>query len=496
LSSPDLKTVDILLNASGISGAEALSFNGEYIPSALRQRLSAFGRIFIWTDSPSVISQTEGIVQFTAPGRGDVEFWKSFFNETGSYHCAMIYADSPFLDAEVIADMAAVHLKYSAEYTYSENLPDGLTAEIFSKDLIDAIPDMKEKTLPLTKVIKSNINHFDVEIYYRDPDLRGTRVSFRASNSRDRRVMERALKVNGKVPAYSQLKNIFDSNPEILYNGPSYIEVEPCGRCDLSCIFCYRGALAQQKDFMDPALFTKILTDMREFGLPYSICFGGSGEPLSGPSIYAMLTEACAEPLVETVVVETNGLSADGTFKNFLMNEGLKVKTILNINGFDSETYTAIHGGDHFDAVYKNAVDLSELNMEGERVYIQLMKINETEKFTDRYYDFWEKHKLPIIFQKQNTYHGRIPDRTYSDLSPIERTPCWHLQRDLFISADGAVAYCSQDIDRTHKIGMVPEKSLKQIFDSAADRFISNRKGIFPARPDCANCGEWYVFNL
>ena len=74
------------------------------------------------------------------------------------------------------------------------------------------------------------------------------------------------------------------------------------------------------------------------------------------------------------------------------------------------------------------------------------MKINETEPFLDRFYDFWEKYKIPIILQKQNTYLGKIQDRNYSDLTPLERTPCWHLQRDLVVLVDGSVPLCREDI--------------------------------------------------
>jgi hypothetical protein len=54
---------------------------------------------------------------------------------------------------------------------------------------------------------------------------------------------------------------------------------------------------------------------------------------------------------------------------------------------------------------------------------------------------------VPIILQKQNVYLGRVEDRRYSDLSPVERIPCWHLQRDLFILSDGTVGFCKQDVD-------------------------------------------------
>lgn len=84
------------------------------------------------------------------------------------------------------------------------------------------------------------------------------------------------------------------------------------------------------------------------------------------------------------------------------------------------------HKTDAFDKVLKNIRVFRELNADAERVYIQIMKINETDEmgkenevksYLDKYYDFWEGEKIPIILQKQNVYSGRIPDRRYSDLS-------------------------------------------------------------------------------
>ena len=104
-----------------------------------------------------------------------------------------------------------------------------------------------------------------------------------------------------------------------------------------------------------------------------------------------------------------------------------------------------LHGTDRFETVLQNILGLAETARD--RLYVQIMKINETEPFLDAYYDFWEKHKIPIILQKQNTFLGRIQDRRYSDLSPLDRIPCWHLQRDLYITADGGVSFCKQDVD-------------------------------------------------
>ncbi|MBN2157958.1 MAG: spiro-SPASM protein [Spirochaetes bacterium] len=486
---------DILLYVDAASSDDDLMFIDMFLPDALVERLGACGAGTVYFSVPETysgrLSGNEDCL--VRSGQDDVEFWKRIFEQTGSDHICKIHAESPFLDPRIISDMIDHHLKYLAEFTYSENLPPGFSCEIVSRDLISAIPDISEKTLPLAQVIRANINHFDIELYYRDPDLRDKRISFLSSNRRDRRIMEEIYRATGAIPAYDDMRGIIDKNPEVLFAGPSYLEIELSGKCDLDCVFCYRKTLPQQHGDMDPALIRKILDGMKSFDLPYTVCFGGSGEPLMHPNAYEIFASTCGESLVESVIVETNGLYADANYRNFIMDAGKKIKTIVNINGIDADTYKKLHNGNSFDQVRQNILDLQACA--GERLYIQIMKINETEPFLDAYYDYWERNGVAIILQKQNTFLGKIADRRYSDLSPLDRIPCWHLQRDLYITADGTVCFCKQDIDGTSARGSVASAALTDIWKKKRPDFMKEYAKDYQAAPDCASCDEWYTFN-
>lgn len=437
----------------------------------------------------------------------DITFWKTFFSTASSDHAVVINGDSPFFDTEIFSEMTEVHIKYLAEFTFSENLPEGFACEIISRELINQIPDTDEKTLPLGKVIRANINKFDVELFYKEPDIRSKRISFRLNSLREEKIMESLFHINKSIPAYSEIKDLIESNPEVLFISPSYVEVELTGKCSLDCLFCYRKSLTSgEHGHMESGTFTSILTGMREFALPYTLCLSGSGEPMEHPEFYSVMEAAVKEDLVELLIIETNGVSADANFKSFISKEeNSKIKVIINNNGLDRESYIRYHKADAFDSVYKNTISLAELNSAGERVYIQIMKINETDEFAkendiksylDKYYDFWEGQKVPIILQKQNTYFGRIQDRRYSDLSPVKRTPCWHLQRDLYILSDGTVSFCKQDIDGENSYGNIKNMPVSEIWNNQKRSFIEEYNGHFPSKPDCKNCDEWYTFNF
>ena len=492
-----VKTDVLLYIESSVSDNE-LTFNNTFLPDTLSAKLktiSDIGDCFFSvpkTYSGTLTSKSECLVRNSID---DISFWKELFNKSTANHIIKILCDSPFLDISIIHDMLKTHTEYIAEFTYSENLPQGFTCEIISRKLVESVPKA-DSTLPLTQVIRSNINQFDVELFYRDPDIRDKRLSFRSSFLRDRKVMENMLSVSGGVPAYSDVKKLLEDHPEAMYAGPSYLEIELNSNCDEDCIFCCRKNV-KRNGAMDAALFTKIMDDMKVFALPYTICLGGLGEPLMHAEAVNIMKQALENPQVERLIVETNGLYIDEAYISLATANTGKLITIVNMNGYSKETYNTLHKADKFEPVLEKIMSLSDaLNKDASSLFVQIMKINETEPFLDAYYDFWEEKKVPIILQKQNTYIGKIEDRRYSDLTPLERTPCWHLERDMFILNDGTVCFCKQDIEGKRAHGNISQTNLAEIYTARMKDYIDNRKNKYPSSPDCASCDEWYTFNF
>jgi len=483
-------------------------FNDKFIPELIKAQLSETfknSEIFISVhgDELDKYSEFENIIP--RQSSDNIKFWKDVFSCTSSGNIAFIHGDSPFFDASLVDEIFDLHNEFISEFTFSENLPEGFACEIISSRLVEQLPDFEEDTLPLSQVIKKNINQFDVELYYKSPDIREKRLSFRNNSERDRRIMDNLYKINSSIPKYSDIEKLINDNPEALFLGPSYVEVELNGSCSLDCLFCYRKSLESVHGHMETETFKTLLSSLKEIGNRYTISLTGSGEPLDHPNFYTIAEMAILEELAERVIIETNGISADQNFRNFFKKYRHKLTVIFNINGYDAKTYSDLHGTDNFDAVHENIIKTAESDTDHDRVYVQVIKINETDtfentgdqkSFLDRYYDFWEQTKIPIILQKQNTYMGRIEDRTYSDLSPIKRTPCWHLQRDLYILSDGTVAFCKQDIDGKTGHGNIIKDDINSILNRQKEYFLSDYSGKLCTNPDCSKCDEWYTFNF
>ena len=424
--------------------------------------------------------------------KSNYDGWISLFEKTSSDNIIKIFADSPFIDSEIINEMISIHTEYLAEFTYSENLPSGLACEIFSAELIKLLPKTDEQILPISDVVKKNINNFDVELYYKAPDLRDKRISFRTKNKRDKEIMERMFS-NVKIPAYSEIKEHIENNPELLYIAPSYYEIELTGKRNFSGITSVFPALKDKRDDMQLSLLENIINSADAFSHEYAVSFAGSGDPLNHSEFLKACDIALKSPFLSMLIIETDAVFSDEALFDYLSSKkDQRIKIIAEINGFDSETYSRIHSSPNFDLAFKNVLRLKEI-LGKESVYLQIQKIKETETFLDKYYDFWEKEDFQIILMKQNTYHGLIEDRKYYDLSPIERTPCWHLQRDLFILSDGRVPFCRQDID-PKSADSVLEKPLIDIWNKRKKYFIDNYKKDYSSYPDCAICDEWYSF--
>ncbi len=179
-----MKIIALLYVDDNLTDAD-LTFAGLFLPAELKNRLLSkdiFTQIK-YTVPESYSGDIRGDDIFRRQDKDDVSFWKKLFAETTADHIVKIFCDSPFIDMDIISEMVNTHTKYLAEFTYSENLPSGFACEIVSKELINAIPDTGEKTLPLGQVIKSNINKFDVELYYKEPDIRNKRLSFQNRES-------------------------------------------------------------------------------------------------------------------------------------------------------------------------------------------------------------------------------------------------------------------------------------------------------------------------
>lgn len=403
----------------------------------------------------------------------------------------------PLLSKPVTDKIIDRHIKYLSQYSYSENLPKGIVPHILSREFIQSLPD--NLSTSAHDYLLKNINNYDTEIHYEAPDLRQYRLDFSLSDLRSIHLSSQIISLHYRE--YSELQSILLGHPDLLRPAPSYIEIELYRGCELKCSFCPRQFIQNERDgigFNKESLF-KFYSDFEHtFNLPYTICFGGMGEPLLHPDLFSILDKTLSLQNLKELIVETSLYPDIDSLVEFLktLDSGKKSKLglIINLTTLNNAKYKEIYGTDKtVNSVLEKIDSLSGI-LGNANIHVQILKIKEVETEIEEYFNYFEKKNIDIVLQKYNRFAQLMPEKRVSDLTPIKREFCWHLSRDLYINFDGSVSICRQDFRKS--IGNIAEETIPQIWEKGLNAFglsLNNKHDSINA--PCLNCDEWYTFN-
>lgn len=420
---------------------------------------------------------------------GDPDFDEIFF--------AYFLGVSPLLSLELSRELEVRHARYLAQYSYSENLPKGIVPFFLSREFVISIPDTTK--VSVHEYLLKNLNHYDTEIFFQEPDLRQFRFDFSLSDLRSLKISEFFLKINQNIE-YKELLQTLLSNPNGFRLAPSYIEMELYRGCESFCTFCPRQFISNEKDNsrLSHEFIQKFLNDLEAtFPYPVTICLGGMGEPFLHPEINSIIGTILKYTHLKELIIET-ALYTDITkflesIPNFEANK-TKLSIIVNLTTLNESRYKEI---------YKNKTNVKSIlekinaiaNTLGKsNIHVQIIKIKEVEDEIENYFTFFEKIGINVILQKYNSFAGLMPEKRVSDLTPIKREFCWHLNRDLYITSNGGVNVCKQVLQE--EIGNLNTESIFNIWAKGmrafSDSITANHEKI---NAPCLTCDEWYTFN-
>jgi len=129
------------------------------------------------------------------------------------------------------------------------------------------------------------------------------------------------------------------------------VYIEPTSRCNISCRACIRQTWNEPQGDMSPALFNKLLSDLRRFPHLDSAMLGGFGEPTAHPDIIRMVSELNAAGV--RVEMVSNGTLLDAKMADGLLNAGLK-RLWISFDGTDEPTFERSRQGARFKEVVEN----------------------------------------------------------------------------------------------------------------------------------------------
>ncbi|MDR0494527.1 MAG: spiro-SPASM protein [Treponema sp.] len=437
------------------------------------------------------------------------------------------WADCPFIDPALAGRIAERHLRYAAEYSYADGWPYGLAPELLSPGTAailakilgddDGGPVGRDA---LFSVIQKDINAFDIETEISPVDLRCHRLNLCADSKRNFLLLRRFVDCgSGELPEPAAVERIIAEKPEILRTLPAFYPIQVYGGCPQNCAWCPWPARSKggnsvttRRDFMDAQSFETLLEKITAFSGDAVIDLSLWGELALHPQKMELIEMVLRRPEL-ALVIETSGIG----WKNEELERGAELARaamsqrkspvhknqipplswIVSLDTADPARYKEIRG-----AGFSEANDCAKklLSLFPRDAYVQAVRTAGAEDDIERFYRSW-KEAAPgasnVIIQKYDDFCGLFPRKQASDLSPVNRQPCWHLMRDMPVLIDGSVPLCREQIAANDSIllGNAFNEPLDAIWERGrrqyAEQAVSHKYDSL-----CTGCDEYYTYNF
>ncbi len=177
-----------------------------------------------------------------------------------------------------------------------------------------------------------------------------------------------------------------------------------------------------------------------------------------------------------------------------------KLIVVFGLDSLKEETYARLRVSDLPNAlsmIKENIHYFLQYNQVNKlRTFIQIVKMKENNLELEEFYHYWQNQGVPIVIQKFNSYLNLMEDRSVVDLTPLDRIPCWHLQRDLEIFSNGDVPLCKQDMNCKMIIGNLTQDNIQTVWENNKKHYLLNYKEDYQQLGICKTCDEWYTYNF
>ncbi|MCL2381965.1 MAG: spiro-SPASM protein [Treponema sp.] len=440
------------------------------------------------------------------------------------------WADCPLLDPELAGALAQRHIRYAAEYSYADGWPYGFAPELLAPGTAGILSSILTGDGPVQRdslfgVIQKDINAFDLETEISPVDLRHYRLSLAADSKRNSLLLSRFMEAG--FTSASQAETCIRERPELLRTLPAFFNIQISAVCTQACSLCpwpIYGAkgdtpVTGRQEFMRKDAFAVLLEKIEEFAGDAVISVSLWGEPALHPEKMELIELVLARPAL-SLLIETSGigwkndelqaLAAAASGAAPRKNHQPPLSWIVSLDAYSPERYREIRGPGFAEA---RACAKTLFELFPRDTYVQALRVSGFEDDIENFYRSWKGEDLPrqaleagrkdgehIIIQKYDDFAGALPKLQASDLSPVKRRPCWHIQRDMNILLDGTVPCCREDVGAIRGAGDKPvwgnarTGELGAIWENGAAVYREHcdlqYKGI------CAGCDEYYTYNF
>jgi spiro-SPASM protein len=414
------------------------------------------------------------------------------------------WADCPLLDPLLAGAIRDRHLRFAAEYSYGDGWPYGLGPEILSPGtagiLARILGDSEEPVErdAIFSVIQKDINSFDIETEISPVDLRHHRLNLCADSKRNLLLTEGLFSAG--LTSAASAGDIIAQRPELLRTLPAFYPIQAAGPCPQTCALCPYPRSGLREGFLDPGDFAALLDKIAAFSGDAVVDLSLWGELSLHPRREELIRLVLDRPAL-SLVIETSGLgwkagelealAVLGGGAKQRKNRQAPLSWIVSLDAQDPERYRQIRGSGYTEAV-ECARQLAALFPRD--AYVQAVRVKGAEEDIEGFYRTWQGAGANIIIQKYDSFCGYLPELQASDLSPVRRSPCWHLMRDMPVLLDGRVPLCREDVAGGRILGNALKEPLETLW--ARGEAIYREQTLSEYSGLCGGCDEYYTYNF
>ena len=263
---------------------------------------------------------------------------------------------------------------------------------------------------------------------------------------------------------------------------PLHIDIETTNRCNLACPFCVREYMDEGVGDFPEWMFNKILMEIQP-GKVKSMKFNWRGEPTLFPNLPYFIHMAKNSGIIETAI-NTNGTRLDEKMAKSLIEAGLD-RIIFSIDSIDPEVYRKQRVGAELETVLDNLYILLMLReeMEMERPYIRVQKIDMPETRSENYVGFFQEMGVDSV--AINSLKQKDPEK----LGAWTAIQCAQPFQRMLVSFKGDMYPCCQG-NLFKSVGNIASVTIKEAWHSPTMNYLrdmhhANRQGEIP---QCAKC--------
>jgi len=295
----------------------------------------------------------------------------------------------------------------------------------------------------------------------------------------------------------------FDRRDPRLNRLPDEVAIEILMGCNLSCPMCPVSGLphsmnGRRETVMSAGLYQRIIDQISD--RPRSVLLNVFSEPLLHPRLIEFIQ--IAKTASHHVAIITNGTKLTRAYSARLIEAGLDALTV-SIDGHRDETYRAMRVGSNRETVMRNLRDLAAENAaRGNPLRVEINYLltsatgPEASQFWYEYSPLVAAINLIPVTAWGNQWRlpaGMPQDGADPRLVPrgprmAARTPCPHIWRALWVSAEGRVMLCTNDYEQRSALPYVQDRPLVDIWREDVGRIRQEQaEGRFDREP-CRTC--------